>query len=79
MKRALVLSGGGAKGAWQAGVIDSLIRRGSRWDIFAGVSVGALNAALLAQYAHPFDDGLAKLQDLWHDLDNEGSHDTYVL
>lgn len=42
---ALVLSGGGAKGAFQVGVLDELItNRGVRVDIFAGVSTGALQA-----------------------------------
>ena len=42
---AIVLSGGGAKGAFQVGVLDELIvRRGVRVDIFAGVSTGAIQA-----------------------------------
>lgn len=42
---ALVLSGGGAKGAFQVGVLDELIvRRRVRVDIFAGVSTGAIQA-----------------------------------
>lgn len=49
--RALVLSGGGSRGAFQAGVVRALAERGARWDVIAGVSVGALNAAFLAQHA----------------------------
>jgi NTE family protein len=42
---AVVLSGGGAKGAFQVGVLDELIRnRGVRFDVFAGVSTGAIQA-----------------------------------
>ncbi len=42
---AIVLSGGGAKGAFQVGVLDALVReRGVRFDIFAGVSTGAIQA-----------------------------------
>jgi NTE family protein len=42
---AMVLSGGGAKGAFQVGVLDALIReRGVKFDIFAGVSTGAIQA-----------------------------------
>ncbi len=67
MKRALVLSGGGAKGAWQAGVIDRLYRSGGDWDIFAGVSVGALNAAMLAQ--HSPATAVTNLANLWLDID----------
>lgn len=47
--RALVLSGGGAKGAWQAGVIERLLRT-TRYDVLCGTSVGAIHAAFLAQH-----------------------------
>ncbi|MCK4899368.1 MAG: patatin-like phospholipase family protein [Anaerolineales bacterium] len=48
-KTALVLSGGGAKGAFQVGA-EKYARevRGYKWDIIAGVSVGALNGGMLA-------------------------------
>jgi NTE family protein len=47
---ALVLSGGGAKGAFQVGVLDELItNRGVRFDIVVGVSTGALQALGVAQ------------------------------
>ena len=49
-KLALVLSGGGAKGAFQVGVLDELItRRGVKFDIVVGVSTGALQALAVAQ------------------------------
>jgi NTE family protein len=42
---AIVLSGGGAKGAFQVGVLDELVtQRGVKFDIFAGVSTGAIQA-----------------------------------
>lgn len=42
---AVILSGGGAKGAFQVGALDELItNRGVRVDIFAGVSTGAIQA-----------------------------------
>jgi NTE family protein len=42
---AVVLSGGGAKGAFQVGALDELItRRAVKFDIFAGVSTGAIQA-----------------------------------
>jgi NTE family protein len=50
MKRALVLAGGGSKGAFQAGAVDFLVREsGLDFDIYLGTSVGALNAGVLAQ------------------------------
>jgi NTE family protein len=49
-RRALVLSGGGAKGSFQIGAIEELIlNRGLDFEILCGVSVGALNASFLAQ------------------------------
>jgi NTE family protein len=50
MKRALVLSGGGSKGAFEVGAIDYLVNTaGMNFNIFIGTSVGALNAAFLGQ------------------------------
>jgi len=49
--RALVLSGGGSKGAFQVGAIMYLMETLKfKYDIYCGVSVGAINAAHLAQY-----------------------------
>lgn len=47
MKRALVLSGGGAKGAYELGVYKALKRLRIRIDIITGTSIGALNGAVL--------------------------------
>lgn len=47
---ALVMSGGGARGAFEVGVVDYLVHdHGLDFDVITGVSVGALNAAMLAQ------------------------------
>ncbi len=49
-RRALVLSGGGPKGAFQTGAIYHLVKhRGCDFHEFSGISVGALNTAFLAQ------------------------------
>src|SRR6185295_14272450 len=45
---ALVLSGGGAKGAYEAGVAAALVERGVPIRLVAGSSAGALNAAMIA-------------------------------
>lgn len=45
---AVVLSGGGAKGAFQAGALEVLHDEGYKFDIISGVSVGTLNGAMLA-------------------------------
>jgi NTE family protein len=53
---ALVLAGGGARGAYEIGMLSVLLpmleRRGERPVLFVGSSVGALNAAFLASAAH---------------------------
>ncbi|WNG59805.1 patatin [Archangium gephyra] len=62
----LVLSGGGAKGAFQVGA-ERVLREefGFRWERIFGVSVGALNATLLAQREY------ARLMDLWLNIREE--------
>ncbi len=74
MKKALVLSGGGARGAYHVGVIEALVETG--WmedgrgpDIVAGTSIGAINAAALAS-------GLpvARLRELWLRMHTEDVH-----
>lgn len=53
-KIGLVLSAGGAKGAYEAGVVKALIDARIKFDVIAGTSVGGLNAALTA--ANQIDD-----------------------
>lgn len=49
VKNALVLSGGGAKGAYQIGALKQIEKElGIEFDVIAGVSVGAINGAFLA-------------------------------
>jgi len=49
MKRALVLSGGGAKGSWSGGVIEYLVKEQKiSWDLVIGTSTGSLLAPLSA-------------------------------
>ena len=47
-RRVLVLQGGGALGAYQAGVYDALSEVGAEPDWLAGISIGAVNAAIIA-------------------------------
>lgn len=60
------LSGGGAKGAAQVGMLVALEERGIIADVVAGCSVGSINGLALAQYG-----SAAKLKDLWMDLNND--------
>ncbi|MCW9708761.1 patatin-like phospholipase family protein [Fodinibius salsisoli] len=58
-KIALVLSGGGAKGAFQVGALEVFFERGYQFDVLSGVSVGALNGAMIATQQ------FKELQRLW--------------
>jgi len=49
MKRALVLSGGGSRGAYECGAWQALRELNIRLDAVYGTSIGAINAALVAQ------------------------------
>lgn len=49
MRRAVVLAGGGARGAYQIGVWKALRELGVGYSIVTGASVGAINAALMVQ------------------------------
>lgn len=60
---ALVLQGGGALGAYQAGVVEALHEAGVAPDWFAGISIGAINAAILAGNAP--GERLARLRSFW--------------
>lgn len=66
---ALVLSGGGAMGALQAGILRVLTRRGFRPSRIVGTSVGALNGAFLA--FHPGETGGEMLANVWQSLQDE--------
>jgi NTE family protein len=65
--RALVLLGGGCKGAYQVGAISYLLgKRGIVYDIYCGVSVGALNASMLAMFGEGHErDAAAALLKVW--------------
>jgi NTE family protein len=60
---ALVLQGGGALGAYQAGVIQGLEEKGIEVDWVAGISIGAINAAIFC--GNPPEQRVAKLRGFW--------------
>jgi NTE family protein len=59
----LVLQGGGALGAYQCGVYEGLDGAGIRPDWFAGISIGAINAAILAGNAP--ERRVERLREFW--------------
>ena len=74
-KTALVLAGGAARGAYEVGVVDYVLRAvakeigGLKFDILCGTSVGALNACALAAFADQGTVAVEKLVDVWTSLD----------
>ena len=60
---ALVLSGGGALGAYQAGVYQAMHEAGVEPDWVSGVSIGAINSAIIA--GNPPKHRLRQLQTFW--------------
>ena len=64
MQNGLVLSGGGAKGSYQAGVIKALSELECQIDAISGASIGALNGAIITQ-AKNLADAADRLQQLW--------------
>lgn len=67
---ALLLTGGGARAAYQVGVLRSLVRAFPElhFPILTGVSAGAINTALLANARGSFPDALALLAKHWESL-----------
>jgi len=70
--RALVLSGGGSKGAYQVGALEYILgEKRVVYDAFCGVSVGAINAAFLSMYKSGEElDAILHLSEMWSKLDN---------
>ncbi len=61
-KIGLVLEGGGARGAYEVGVIDAIIESGRRIDVVVGTSIGAINGIFVAM------DKIEDLRNLYMDV-----------
>lgn len=68
--RALVLSGGGSKGAYQVGALQYLIGELKiSYDILCGVSVGAINASFLSMFPNGEENlSIDKLTEFWQGI-----------
>src|SRR5438093_10403537 len=69
----LVLTGGGARAAYQVGVIKAvrdILQRPARnpFPILCGTSAGAINAACLAAFADDFSNAVARLLAFWEQM-----------
>lgn len=72
-KNALILTGGGARAAYQVGVLSAISKFSPRhhpvpFPIICGTSAGAINATALACYASCFQLGVKKLEWVWNSL-----------
>jgi NTE family protein len=63
---ALVLQGGGALGSYQSGVVEGLADAGIEPNWIAGISIGALNAAVVA--GNPIETRVGKLREFWETI-----------
>jgi NTE family protein len=68
----LVLPGGGARGAYQAGALDAigeiLTEDVNPFPVIMGASVGAINAVALATHALDFKKGVNRIVDFWDEI-----------
>ena len=69
-KIGLVLSGGGARAAYQVGVLKAIARllpqdQPNPFHIISGTSAGAINAVALASYASHYRQGIQRLEHIW--------------
>ena len=72
----LILSGGGARAAYQVGVLRALARllperAPNPFDIICGTSSGALNAAVLATEAECLQNGVNSLSEIWGNISSD--------
>src|SRR5262245_58815937 len=81
-KLALVLSGGGARGAYEAGVLHYIrtmlppAQRHRHFDIHSGASVGAINTCFLVATAHDHELQAVQLRKLWENVRDENIYRT---
>lgn len=72
VKKALYLAGGGARGAYQAGVLKGISHilqtKTLPFAMISGVSVGSINGAVIAQHADDFSLSIEKLENLWNEI-----------
>jgi len=78
--RALVLSGGAAKGAYQVGVLKHTMGELKiQYDAICGISVGAINGGWLAMYPHGQEvECIDGLEDLWRNLKTSSIYVNWV-
>lgn len=80
---ALVLPGGGARGAYQVGVVKAICElhgcHKNHFPVICGTSAGAINAAVLASHAHDMRTGIDSLEKFWRSMTCERVYRTDAL
>src|ERR1051325_5205936 len=68
---AVMLTGGGARAAYQVGMVKGLARAfpDLRFQIITGVSAGAINAMFLAAHTGPLAERAERLENVWRELE----------
>jgi NTE family protein len=81
-RTALVLAGGGARAAYQVGVLKALAEtwpeHRAPWDIIVGTSAGAVCAAVLAHHADDWREGVRRLEEVWANFTVSQVFDTSI-
>lgn len=80
---ALILPGGGARGAYQVGVVKAICEimgcTPNQFPVICGTSAGAINAAVLASHAHDMQTGINNLELFWRSMQCERVYRTDAL
>jgi NTE family protein len=66
----LLLQGGGALGAYQAGVYEAMVERKIEPTWVCGISIGAINSAIIA--GNPLEQRVARLREFWEEVTSVG-------
>ena len=79
-QQALVLSGGGARAAYQVGCLRYIAKAIPEYrpQILTGVSAGAINAAHLASYRGSWAEAVSQLSNLWLSLNTDKVYETQL-
>jgi NTE family protein len=82
-KIGLMLPGGGARGSYQVGVLKGILEilpsNTNVFPIITGTSAGAINAVVLASYAHDLRLGVQRLEKFWTGLHCEDVYRTAAM
>jgi len=82
-RTALVLPGGGARGAYQVGVLKAISELMAHdlnpYPVICGTSAGAINAVVLASHAHEFLRGIDRLEYFWRTMRCERVYRTNAM